>query len=258
MQHEAGQAEEVNLGVFVSAFLAASIEVIEMVAIIVAVGIARSWRSSLAGAAGGLIVLIVLVAVLGAALHNVPLAVLRFAVGSLLLVFGLQWLRKGVVRVARDGWAVGVGDEEVEAGTSGGAMDWAAFVLSFKGVSLEGLEVAVIIVAFGSAATAIGSAVIGAAGAVVLIGAMGLAAYRAVAHIPRRALQLFVGVMLVTFGTFWSGQGLGVSWPGHDLALLWLGVGYMGSALVLLRLVVSWRRDALTAAQHQSVNGVQP
>jgi Ca2+/H+ antiporter, TMEM165/GDT1 family len=69
---------------------------------------------------------------------------------------------------------------------------------------------------------------------------------------------LFVGVMLVTFGTFWSGQGLGVSWPGHDFALLWLGVGYMGSALVLLRLVVSWRRDALTAAQHQSVNGVQP
>ena len=106
MQHEAVQAVEVNLGVFVSSFLAASIEVIEMVAIVVAVGITRSWRSSLAGAAGGLIVLIVLVAVLGTALRNVPLAVLRFAVGSLLLVFGLQWLRKGVVRVARDGWAV--------------------------------------------------------------------------------------------------------------------------------------------------------
>jgi Ca2+/H+ antiporter, TMEM165/GDT1 family len=248
----------VNLGVIVSAFLAASIEVIEMVAIVVAVGVARSWRSSLAGAAGGLVVLVVLVAVLGTALRNVPLAPLRFEVGSLLLLFGLQWLRKGVFRVARDGWAVGVGDEDVEGEASGGMMDWTAFVLSFKGVSLEGLEVAVIVVAFGSAARATGSAAIGAAGAVVLIGALGLATYRAVARIPRRALQLFVGAMLVTFGTFWSGQGLGVSWPGHEFALLWLGAGYLASALVLLRLVMNWRRAALTAAQRPTVSGVQP
>jgi Ca2+/H+ antiporter, TMEM165/GDT1 family len=249
----------VNLGVLVSAFLAASIEVIEMVAIVVAVGVARSWRSSLVGAAGGLVVLVVLVAVLGTALRNVPLAPLRFAVGSLLLLFGLQWLRKGVFRVARDGWAVGVGDEDVEEDrTSGGRLDWTAFVLSFKGVSLEGLEVAVIVVAFGSAARATGSAAIGAAGAVVLIGALGLATYRAVARIPRRALQLFVGAMLVTFGTFWSGQGLGVSWPGHEFALLWLGAGYLASALVLLRLVMNWRRAALTAAQRPTVSGVQP
>jgi uncharacterized membrane protein len=247
----------VNLGVLVSAFLAASIEVIEMVAIVVAVGVARSWRSSLAGAAGGLVVLVVLVAVLGTALRNVPLAPLRFAVGSLLLLFGLQWLRKGVFRVARDGWAVGVGDEDVEGGSSGGWLDWTAFVLSFKGVSLEGLEVAVIVVAFGSAAQATGSAAIGAAGAVVLIGALGLVTYRAVARIPRRALQLFVGVMLVTFGTFWSGQGLGVSWPGHEFALLWLGAGYLASALVLLRLVMNWR-VARTAAQRPTVSGVQP
>ena len=231
-----------NAGVALSTYLAAAIEVIEMVAIVVAVGVARSWRSSLFGAAGGLVVLTVLVAVLGTALRAVPLAPVRLVVGTLLLVFGLQWLRKGVFRVTRDGWAVGVGDEEVQPGSSGGVVDWTAFVLSFKGVSLEGLEVAVIVVAFGSAANAIGSAVVGAVGAVVSIGALGFVTYRAVARIPRRALQLFVGAMLTTFGTFWSEQGLGISWPGRDWALLWLGALYVVFALLLLRLATVWRR----------------
>lgn len=237
-----GRDAHVNAAVALSTYLAAAIEVIEMVAIVVAVGVARSWRSSLLGAIGGLVVLTVLVAVLGTALRNVPLAPVRLVVGALLLVFGLQWLRKGIFRVARDGWAAGIGDEEVEPGTSGGAVDWTAFVLSFKGVSLEGLEVAVIVVAFGSAANAIGSAVVGAAGAVVSIGALGFVTYRAVARIPRRALQLFVGAMLTTFGTFWSEQGLGISWPGQDWALLWLGALYAAFALLLVRLAIVWCR----------------
>lgn len=174
-----------------------------------------------------------------------PLAPVRITVGALLLVFGLQWLRKGVFRVARDGWAVGVGEEDVEPGADGQGIDWTAFVLSFKGVSLEGLEVAVIVVAFGSAARAIGSAIAGAAAAVVTVGALGLLTYRAVARIPRRALQLFVGVMLTTFGTFWSAEGLGVAWPGHELALLWLGAGYLTFSLIFVRLVMSWRRRAI-------------
>lgn len=240
-----------NYTVLGSTFAAAAIEVIEMVAIVVAVGVARSWRSSLAGAAGGLVVLVLLVAVLGTALRNVPLAPIRFIVGALLLVFGLQWLRKGVFRVARDGWAAGVGEEDVEGGATEGRLDWTAVVLSFKGVSLEGLEVAVIVVAFGSAAKAIGSAAIGAAGAVVLIGALGLVTYRAVARIPRRALQLFVGAMLSTFGTFWADEGLGVSWPGHEFALLWLGAAYVAAALVLLRLVTHWRSDRRGTVQNR-------
>lgn len=241
-----------NAAVVVSAYLAAAIEVIEMVAIVVAVGVARSWRSSLLGAAGGLAVLVALVAVLGTALRTVPLAPVRVVVGALLLVFGLQWLRKGVSRVARDGWAVGVGDEDVESGSTARGVDWTAFVLSFKGVSLEGLEVAVIVVAFGSAADALGSAVIGAAGAVLTVGALGMLTYRAVARIPRRALQLFVGVMLSTFGTFWSAQGLGVSWPGHELALIWLGAGYLTSALIFVRLVIRWRHDRTEHLRHPS------
>src|SRR5919199_3162406 len=214
-----------NAGVLVSTFLAATIEVIEMVAIVVAVGVTRSWRASLAGAGAGLVVLAVSVAALGTALQNVPLRPVRLVVGALLLAFGSQWLRKGILRVSRDGWAVGVGDEDVEEG-AGPGFDWTGFVLSFKGVSLEGLEVAVIVVAFGAAAGAIGSATVGAAASVLVIGAIGLATYRLVARIPRRALQLFVGAMLTTFGTFWAGEGLDVAWPGEELALLWLGALY--------------------------------
>ncbi|MGI8458200.1 MAG: hypothetical protein ACR2LI_08825, partial [Propionibacteriaceae bacterium] len=121
----------------VGAFLAAAIEVIEMVAIVVAVGVTRSWRASLLGAAGGLTVLVVLVAALGTALRAVPLQPVRLVVGALLLVFGLQWLRKGVLRISRDGWSAGQGEEEVDADDRPAqGFDWTAFVLALKGVSL--------------------------------------------------------------------------------------------------------------------------
>jgi uncharacterized membrane protein len=246
----------VNGAVLVSTFFAAAIEVIEMVAIVVAVGVARSWRASLAGAAGGLLVLTVLVAALGTALRDVPLRPIRLVVGALLLVFGLQWLRKGVLRVARDGWAVGQGEEDVDAADiAPDQFDWTGFVLSFKGVSLEGLEVAVIVVAFGAAAHAIGSAIVGAAGAVLVLGVLGAGTFRLVARIPRRALQLFVGAMLTTFGTFWAGQGLSVDWPGDELALAWLGAGYVSAALLLLAQVRRWRGQAPTAAAPPQLEG---
>jgi uncharacterized membrane protein len=231
----------VDAGVLLSAFLASAIEVLEMVAIVVAVGVARSWRAALLGAAGGLVLLAVVVALLGTALRDVPLQPVRLVVGALLLVFGLQWLRKGVLRVARDGWRAGVDEEDVEEAAPPG-FDWTGFVLAFKGVSLEGLEVAVIVVAFGAAADAIGSAAVGAAGAVVVLGLLGAATYRAVARIPRRLLQLLVGALLTTFGTFWAAEGLGVAWPGGDAALAWLGGLYAVCALALLRLVLAWRR----------------
>jgi uncharacterized membrane protein len=231
----------VNWAVAISTFLAATIEVIEMVAIVVAVGVTRSWRASLLGAIGGLVVLAVLVAAFGAALQNVPLKPIRLVVGALLLAFGSQWLRKGILLVSRDGWSRGIGAEVVDDEDLGPGFDWTGFVLSFKGVSLEGLEVAVIVVAFGAAANAFGSAVIGAAAAVLIVGAVGLASYRLVARIPRRALQLVVGAMLVTFGTFWAGEGLSVGWPGGDVALVWLGAFYVASALALVRVVSGWR-----------------
>ena len=239
-----------NWGVFVSTFLAASIEVIEMVAIVVAVGVTRSWRAASVGAACGLVVLVVTIAALGAALQNVSLETLRLVVGALLLAFGSQWYRKGILIVSRDGWATGIGDEDVDDDVPEG-FDWTGAFLSFKGVSLEGLEVAVIVVAFGAAADALGSAIAGAAVSLVAIGILGVVTYRYVAAIPRRALQLFVGAMLITFGTFWAGQGLDVAWPGDDLALVWLGALYVAAALLLIRVVASWRRGGAARDQDE-------
>src|SRR4051794_31209483 len=215
-----------------------------MVAIVVGVGSTRSWRAALVGAGGGLVVLVVLVTALGTALRTVPLAPIRLVVGALLLVFGLQWLRKGVLRIAAGGWAVGQGEEQVDDDVPSGRFDWTGFVLSFKGVSLEGLEVAVIVLAVGGAAGALGSAVVGAAAAVVVLAAVGAATYRLVARIPRRALQLFVGALLSAFGTFWSTEGLGVRWPGSELSLVWLVALYAAAGVVLVRLVGGWQRAA--------------
>jgi uncharacterized membrane protein len=232
-----------NVSVFISTFLAASIEVIEMVAIVVTVGVTRQWRGALAGTLAGLLVLAILIAALGTALQSVPLTPLRLVVGALLLVFGLQWLRKGVLRVSLEGWATGIGEQQVEEDVGDG-FDWTGFILAFRGVSLEGLEIAVIVVTFGAAAHAIASTALAAAASVLLIGSLGLASYRLVARIPRRALQLFVGALLTTFGTFWAGEGLRLDWPGNDLSLLWLGAIYVAAGLVLVRVVSDWRRRA--------------
>jgi uncharacterized membrane protein len=238
-----------NVTVGAATFFAAAIEVIEMVAIVVAVGSTRSWRAALVGAGAGLVVLAALVTAFGTALRGVPLTPIRLVVGALLLVFGLQWLRKGVLRVAAQGWAVGQGEEDVDdTDVPAGRFDWTGFVLSFKGVSLEGLEVAVIVVALGGASGALGSAVIGAAAAVIVLAAVGAATYRLIARIPRRALQLFVGSLLSAFGTFWAAQGVRVSWPGNEWALLWLVALYAAAGLVLLHFVRGWQMPAAPTA----------
>jgi uncharacterized membrane protein len=232
----------VNFPVLATTFFAAAIEVIEMVAIVVGVGSTRSWRAALVGAAGGLVVLAALITAAGTALRNVPLAPIRLVVGALLLVFGLQWLRKGVLRVAAGGWAIGQGEETVEDGDVPlDRFDWTGFVLSFKGVSLEGLEVAIIVIAVGGAAGALGSAVVGAAAAVVVLAVVGAATYRLIARIPRRALQLFVGALLSAFGTFWAAEGIGVRWPGSELSLLWLIPLYAATGVALLDRVRGWQ-----------------
>jgi uncharacterized membrane protein len=188
-------------------------------------------------------VLAVLITAVGTALRTIPLAPIRLVVGALLLVFGLQWLRKGVLRIAAGGWAIGQGEETVEDDDVPlDRFDWTGFVLSFKGVSLEGLEVAIIVIAVGGAAGALGSAVVGVAAAVVVLAVVGAATYRLIARIPRRALQLFVGGLLSSFGTFWAAEGLGVRWPGNELSLLWLIALYAATGVVLLHRVRGWQR----------------
>src|SRR5713226_2321821 len=219
------------LFVLVTTFLASAVEAIEMVTIVLGVGVTRGWRATIVGAAAGFGVLAVIVVVAGLALSRVPIGPLRLVVGALLLVFGLQWFRKGVIRVAAHGLAgfrLAPADEPLE--WTGEGFDWLAFVLSFKGVVLEGLEVAFIVVSFGANANQLGTAVIGGVGAVIIIGAIGLVLHGPVSRIPRSLLQLVVGILLTTFGTFWSLEGLGVEWPGSDGAILGLLALYLLSA----------------------------
>jgi uncharacterized membrane protein len=221
--------------VFVTAFLASAVEVIEMVIIVVGVGTVRGWRSTWLGAGAGLAVLAVLVVVFGTALRAVPIDVLRLVIGSLLLVFGLQWLRKGIRRVSTGGLR-GMGERTASAeGIPSHGVDWTAFLLSFKGVLLEGLEVAFIVVSFGLAAQALGSALLGAAAAFVVVAGAGLLTRGVVQRIPRSALQLAVGTLLSSFGTFWAVEGLGVEWPGDEVSIIALvgwyvlaAAGYVG------------------------------
>ena len=224
--------------VLITTFLASAVEAIEMVTIVVGVGATRGWRSTLIGAASGFGVLAVVVAILGAALSVVPIGPLRLVIGALLLVFGLQWFRKGIMRVAARGLA-GIGGSDphgdVEQRTGPG-MDWTAWFLSFKGVVLEGLEVAIIVVSFGAGANQLGAAVVGGAGAIVVVGGIGFALHNTVRRVPRSFLQLVVGILLTTFGTFWSLEGLGVTWPASDGAILGLLVLYVATALTYISL----------------------
>jgi uncharacterized membrane protein len=225
--------------VFVTTFLAACVEVIEMVIIVVGVGTVRGWRSTWLGAGAGLSVLALLVAALGTALTAVPIGALRLVIGSLLLAFGLQWLRKGIARVSANGLR-GMGDRTASAeGIPGHGVDWTAFVLSFKGVLLEGLEVAFIVVSFGATAQAFPTAILAAAAAFLVISGAGLLARGVVQRIPRSALQLLVGTLLSSFGTFWAVEGLGVAWPGSDAAIFalvgWYALAAAGYVVLLRR-----------------------
>lgn len=233
----------VVLFVLVTTFLASAVEAIEMVTIVVGVGATRGWRSTLIGAAAGFAVLAVIVLVLGAALSVIPIGGVRLVVGTLLLIFGLQWFRKGIMRVAVRGFA-GIREAHFDEGAEwkGPGMDWTAFVVAFKGVVLEGLEVAFIVVSFGASANQLGVAVIGGVSAVVVIGAIGVGIHRLVIRIPRSVLQLVVGVLLTTFGSFWALEGLGVDWPLGDGAIIGLLVLYAATALIYVTLE---RRRAL-------------
>ncbi|HET9718764.1 MAG TPA: peptidoglycan-binding protein [Solirubrobacteraceae bacterium] len=225
------------VSVLIGTFIASSVEVTEMVIIVVGVGATRGWRSTWIGAGAGLTVLAGIIAGLGQALQLIPIDVVRVIIGALLLTFGLQWYRKGVIQVAADGFSLGTEEEEVDSsGDTSGAIDWTAFVLSFKGVLLEGLEVAFIVVAFGagggrgnSGSGSYGAAYVGAAAAFVFIGVIGLIAKRQLERVPGRTLKFGVGGLLSTFGTFWALEGLGVRWPGGDLSLAWLYGLYLAS-----------------------------
>jgi uncharacterized membrane protein len=221
--------------VLLTTFLASSVEAIEMVIIVLGVGAARGWRSTLTGAAAGFALLAVIVTVAGVAISAIPIGPLRLVIGSLLLLFGLQWYRKGIARVAARGLA-GMNEMQFETGHVSKGTDWTAFVLSFKGVLLEGMEIAIIVVSFGATAGHTGTAVIGGVAAIVLMGFVGFALKGPVVRIPRSFLQLIVGTLLTSFGTFWALEGLGVNWPQSDLDIIALIVFYAATAAAYVAL----------------------
>ncbi|MGH9058903.1 MAG: COG4280 domain-containing protein [Acidimicrobiales bacterium] len=214
---------------FIAVFLACSVEAVEATTIVLAAGTARDWRSALTGVAAGLLVLAVIVAVLGPAISVIPLGGLRLVVGGLLLVFGLQWLRKAVLRAS--GHKALHDEDEIfrrqlaaaQAASPerrGAVADWYSFTLSFKGVVLEGLEVAFITLTFGSNQHDIPLAAVAAVAAVLVVAAAGVAVRAPLARVPENTMKFVVGVMLTSFGTFWGAEGAGAHWPGADAALL--------------------------------------
>jgi uncharacterized membrane protein len=236
-----------------SAFLASAVEMVEALTIVVAMGVTRGWRASLTGVVAATAALAVVVAALGPALTRVPLNTLRLVVGVLLLIFGLQWLRKAILRAAgfialHDEDAIFVREAE-EARRAGKevhlGLDWYGFTVSFKGVFLEGLEVAFIVLTFGSSQGSIPLAALGAAAAVILVASVGLAVRQPLARVPENTMKFAVGAMLTTFGIFWSAEGAGADWPGGDVALLGV-LAYV--AALSLTLVVILRRRRLAPA----------
>jgi uncharacterized membrane protein len=221
---------------FLAVFLACAVEGVEATTIVLAAGTARDWRSAGAGVLAALAALGVIVAVLGPALSALPLTGLRLVIGALLLVFGLQWLRKAILRAS--GFKAKHDEDEIyrrqlaevgaladEAGDSGQGvarprLDWYAFTLAFKGVLLEGAEVVFIVLTFGASQHAIGLATVAAACAVLTVAVAGLAVRAPLARVPENTLKFLVGIMLTAFGLFWGAEGAGAHWPGSDAFLL--------------------------------------
>jgi uncharacterized membrane protein len=225
-----------------ASFLASLVEFVEALTVVLAVGIVRGWRSALLGAGVGVALLAVLVLALGASLSTVPLPILQFVVGVLLLMFGLRWLRKAVLRQAgvlplhdeTEAFAMESERMRRESRSSASSFDKIAFITTFKAVLLEGLEVIFIVIALGAGGLLLVPAAVGAGLALALVLVLGVWLHRPLAKVPENALKFGVGNLLAAFGTFWIGEGIGLHWPGEDIAIVYLVVVFLVNALGLI------------------------
>jgi uncharacterized membrane protein len=223
------------------AFLASAVEMVEALTIVLGVGLVRGWRSTLIGVASATIVLALAVAALGPALSRVPIGTLQLVVGALLLAFGLQWLRKAILRSS--GYKAlhdedeTFREERAQAAAAGqeqrAGLDWYSFTVAFKGVLLEGLEVVFIVIAFGSTQRRLGLAAAGAGAALLVVVVAGLLARGPLSRVPENTIKFVVGLLLTSFGCFWGAEGAGVDWPGEDASLLGV-VAFFGLLSLLL------------------------
>src|SRR6202012_3732713 len=238
-----------QLSLALSVFLACAVEAVEAFTIVLAVGTTRSWRPAGAGVGLAPLSLAVLVGALGPAITSLPIGVLRVVVGGLLLTFGLQWLRKAILRAAgakakHDEEAIFRAEEaEAAAAPVAAGFDGYAFTISLKAVLLEGLEVAFIVLAFGANQHDVGLAAAAAALAVLTVLAAGLALRAPLARVPENGMKFVVGVLLTSFGIFWGAEGVGASWPGGEASLAPL-VAVVALAAVAMAVEIKARRTA--------------
>jgi Ca2+/H+ antiporter, TMEM165/GDT1 family len=233
-----------------AAFLASLVEAVEALTIVLAVAMVRGWRPAGLGALAGLLLLVAIVLALGPLLDRIPLYLLQLAIGILLLLFGMRWLRKAILRAAgviplhdeASAFAHETSELREQARRHESRLDWLAGLASFKAVVLEGLEVVFIVIAVGAGRGLLVPAGIGAAAACLLVAAAGLVVHRPLARVPENTLKFAVGVMLSAFGVFWIGEGLGVPWPGEDLAIVVFAALFLAAALLAVALA---RRPAL-------------
>jgi uncharacterized membrane protein len=254
-----GTGDSLNaLPLILTVFVACTVEAVEALTIVLAAGITREWRSTFQGMAVALVALAVITAAVGPAINSLPLTALRLVVGALLAVFGLQWLRKAVLRATgfkalHDEASAYVREvaaaEAASRQAKRGVRDWYAFTLAFKGVLLEGLEVVFIVITFGDNQKNIGAAVIGAAAAIIVVVITGIAVRAPLTKVPENWMKFSVGVMLTSFGTFWGAEGAGVSWPGNDGALLIL----VPVVALFAAACVYWLRSRKTAAPAREI-----
>lgn len=245
-------------GVFLvlTTMLAAGVEFVEALTIILATGLSRGWRSALSGTVAAVLVLAAAVAVLGVSLARyIHIEALHLIVGVLLTIFGLQWLRKAVLRAAglkalHDEDAIfsrEVAELRAAGQTAAGPLDWFGFVVAFKAMLLEGLEVVFIVISFGASAGRLGLAALGAGVAAILVLLAGLLLHRPLSRVPENAMKFCVGLLLFTFGTFWAGEGVGIVWQwGDAMILMLLGIYALASWALVQGLR---RRTALVAKE---------
>jgi uncharacterized membrane protein len=225
-----------------TAFFASAVEAVEAATVVLAVGVVRNWRSALSGVLAALFVLAAIVAVFGRAIAALPLATLQLVVGTLLLLFGIRWLRKAMLRSAG---VIGMRDEDAlfarqrealdATGQAGSRWEAIAALTSFKAVLLEGVEVIVIVIGIGAAGNELGPAAAGAVAACVGVGAAAALLNRPLSRVPENALKFAVGVMVSAFGLFWFGEGLGIRWPYGDAAILALMAVLMAASAAGVR-----------------------
>ena len=236
-----------------AAFLGSLVEAVEALTIVLAVATVRSWRPAGLGAVAGFVLLVLIVLVLGPLIDRVPLQALQLIIGILLLLFGMRWLRKAILRAAG---LIPLHDEAMifatetaelrdKARRNEAKLDWLAGLASFKAVVLEGLEVVFIVIAVGAGGGQLIPASLGALAACALVAIVGLGVHRPLARVPENTLKFAVGVMLSAFGVFWTGEGLGVAWPGADLAIVAFVALFLVTALAAVALARSARLEAV-------------